>query len=57
MITKRNSYVKTNLRASDYVIFVRSRDFDKTLELPFTKVSGQQIWTVRLERDNILTFD
>ena len=53
MITKRNSYVKTNLRASDYVIFVRSRDFDKTLELPFTKVSGQQIWTVRLERDII----
>ena len=51
MITKRANSVKNNLRATNDVINEIPRDFDKKHQFPLIKVSGHQIWTVRLIGD------
>ena len=35
------------------IIFIRSRDFDKTLKLSFSKSSGHQIWVIRSVRSQL----
>ena len=40
------NYVHTNLKVINNVIVVRSHEFGKTLQLPYSKGYSQGIWTL-----------